>query len=609
MGGGGGPRGLKWKLLQANWAYQSRQFFETSTLHGVRYIAEKGRPYHERLLWFISTTGGLMAALVIVDSLWDKFQTSPTITGLDSDFHNWDVPFPGVTLCLQLPYNDTRIEEYITKEWPDADEERRQYYTDFLQALTNVSIDSLHYLQPFVNDTSLPQNHLRQLTYQLMSGCEAFRDCAYKQSVEEARQDCCSMLFPVYTEHGFCHAFNLNYTIDDYPGPRRTGKFHEDLIEETDARWSFAFNTEDAVNNTVSVFISSANALPGADVNPQHVWNTRVSRLMFVPRMTYTVEDAKQLSIAQRGCVFWDEIKLKVDPIYTHASCVRQCRMDKILKQCGCLPFFYDLMRTPPHTMKNMSLRIYEIHFRRRGTATSQSCSASLTTWVGTTCKSWRGSVKLLGPMNLTCSCPLGCEHTVYDMEKPHEAGGEEGGGEGEGVEVGFLSWPLTRCVLLSATSGNTFVLQSILHRKSPDGSVPGRRRFKREVLFGQVDLLVAIGTIAGLFLGFSLLSGIEIVYLFTLRAWCMMHTDREHLEELADEYDRRGKEPVDLSLRPAFVKEQQQQQADAEAAALPAPLGALGPPLWRGAAGAGAGVATMNQRNMYAYPYGQYAY
>lgn len=58
-------------------------------------------------------------------------------------------------------------------------------------------------------------------------------------------------------------------------------------------------------------------------------------------------------------------------------------------------------------------------------------------------------------------------------------------------------------------------------------------------MLFGQVDLLVAIGTIAGLFLGFSLLSGLEIVYLFTMRAWCMMHTDRQHLEELAEDYAR----------------------------------------------------------------------
>lgn len=51
--------------------------------------------------------------------------------------------------------------------------------------------------------------------------------------------------------------------------------------------------------------------------------------------------------------------------------------------------------------------------------------------------------------------------------------------------------------------------------------------RYKREVLFGWVDLLVSFGGIAGLFLGFSLLSGVEIIYYFTLRASCMIYRNR----------------------------------------------------------------------------------
>jgi Amiloride-sensitive sodium channel len=51
--------------------------------------------------------------------------------------------------------------------------------------------------------------------------------------------------------------------------------------------------------------------------------------------------------------------------------------------------------------------------------------------------------------------------------------------------------------------------------------------RYKREVLFGWVDLLVSFGGIAGLFLGFSLLSGVEIIYYFTMRAFCMLYKNR----------------------------------------------------------------------------------
>lgn len=55
--------------------------------------------------------------------------------------------------------------------------------------------------------------------------------------------------------------------------------------------------------------------------------------------------------------------------------------------------------------------------------------------------------------------------------------------------------------------------------------------RYKREVLFGWVDLLVSFGGIASLFLGFSLLSGVEIIYYFTLRACCMVYKNRVRVD------------------------------------------------------------------------------
>lgn len=73
--------------------------------------------------------------------------------------------------------------------------------------------------------------------------------------------------------------------------------------------------------------------------------------------------------------------------------------------------------------------------------------------------------------------------------------------------------------------------------------------RYKREVLFGWVDLLVSFGGIAGLFLGFSLLSGVEIIYYFSLRACCMLYKNREELYELAELKLKEPLEFIDLSL------------------------------------------------------------
>lgn len=68
-------------LLRTSLKYQTKEFFTNSTLHGVRYIAEKGRSFGEKFMWFCFVAIAAVAAFVIIGSLWEKFQTNPTITG------------------------------------------------------------------------------------------------------------------------------------------------------------------------------------------------------------------------------------------------------------------------------------------------------------------------------------------------------------------------------------------------------------------------------------------------------------------------------------------------------------------------------------------------
>lgn len=75
--------------------------------------------------------------------------------------------------------------------------------------------------------------------------------------------------------------------------------------------------------------------------------------------------------------------------------------------------------------------------------------------------------------------------------------------------------------------------------------------RYKREVLFGWVDLLVSFGGIAGLFLGFSLLSGVEIIYFFTMRACCMLYKNRDELIAIEQQQLKQPQHRYDLSLKP----------------------------------------------------------
>lgn len=82
-----------------------------------------------------------------------------------------------------------------------------------------------------------------------------------------------------------------------------------------------------------------------------------------------------------------------------------------------------------------------------------------------------------------------------------------------------FSKWLIESCFSTAETTLESFV--NIEYLTWPI------IRYKREVLFGWVDLLVSFGGIAGLFLGFSLLSGVEVIYYFTLRTCCMLYKNR----------------------------------------------------------------------------------
>lgn len=91
------------------------------------------------------------------------------------------------------------------------------------------------------------------------------------------------------------------------------------------------------------VYIFSNEEYFGADFNAQIDWaEDTLVEVRISKKNTYTTDDARQLSIGQRKCIFRDEVKLSYFPEdYTFSSCMKQCRMAKAIKLCKCNPPFY----------------------------------------------------------------------------------------------------------------------------------------------------------------------------------------------------------------------------------------------------------------------------
>ncbi|PSN38910.1 hypothetical protein C0J52_16366, partial [Blattella germanica] len=464
-------RSKTYELLKTSWSYQTQEYFDNSTLHGVRYINEDGRPTCEKFMWFCFTSVGGVVTLIIIVSLWEKFQTNPTITGLDTDFHNWDVPFPTVSLCPVQPVDPKAVDAYIEKNFPSVDEEKKKSYAEFLTQVGSISYENINKFLELKPLDGIDTSNFRKIVEEVVVKCKNFIGyCNYKGK----KIDCCQRIKPLLTEVGYCFSFNSKFAAPLTGEEDKKKDFVLEYIYETDHAWSIKMNmsikiggsdfvgdqdnsSTDATETTnIRVYLHSAHDYPVVDESPQHIWDTVILKLLFGSKETYTTDVGyKYCDLAGLQCI------AKIVGKFLHTT---------------------------------------------------------------------------------NCHCELGCSNTVYEVEKLtgelivqeektqlHKLCKEKilififllnSNGS---LEIGFVSWPMVR--------------------------------YKREVLFGWVDLLVSFGGIAGLFLGFSLLSGIEVIYYFTMRAICMVYRDKEDLLKLREEYDKAVKPPLDLRLTPTFMR------------------------------------------------------
>lgn len=221
---------------------------------------------------------------------------------------------------------------------------------------------------------------VRKTIFQLTLSCNAtLSECRYKD--EEI--DCCEHFYPVFTEHGYCFIFNGRY--NDTWNKETPLTFRHTLFE-TDRKW----NLRVVLSTPAYVFLHSFDEYSGLDFTPQVMWEDGFAAdLLISMKQTYTTDQARQLSIAQRKCIFQDEVQLKFrNDSYTFTGCMRECRMKNSINLCGCVaPFYVSQMKDLRHC-----------------SAEQLECLAR--------------NAKNITDISRCLHCELGCFNTVFEIEK-----------------------------------------------------------------------------------------------------------------------------------------------------------------------------------------------
>ncbi|XP_066902139.1 pickpocket protein 28 [Halyomorpha halys] len=179
---------LRSSLKSPALATHVRTYCDTSSIHGIRYIAESSRPFFERLLWLVILLLSFVLSGYYTIAVWEE--TPIAVDEIEGAHDNSRIPFPAVTICSNSKISSS--------------------------AALGKSKKDLHILrflcgEPFPNSNGISVNRINQTSPPFDATC----------SLDITREDqslwqrsCLELFQRVLTEQGICYSFNTYHPRD-----------------------------------------------------------------------------------------------------------------------------------------------------------------------------------------------------------------------------------------------------------------------------------------------------------------------------------------------------------------------------------------------------------
>ncbi|KAI5753622.1 hypothetical protein M8J77_001895 [Diaphorina citri] len=452
----------------------------------------------------------MMSTLYTGWRVWDNYVTSGPVTVVETTYFKYaQVAFPSVIICdvsrvewkRVLALNYSKLIDFDKRE---GDMQKiRQTIQVLLQALSVITFgdfDEFNRVRSFEKTTVplLSKVNVTQLLLEVMRPCyEVFiGECLWRYQ----RFNCCQIFELQKTEFGFCYSFNsdfselsmgpsqeietsLDSSWQDIWGvwrPRRTstrGQYSglrltvstpplQELPPDVDAKpgVKVLIGEPRAFTFGTDMIVSSGSF---GDIS---VWG---DRLYSQPRL-------RSMPLERRKCLFMDEAKSLGRQYYLRQNCKVECYEKYVHRFCNCtLQFMFPHSGYPDCTIEQLlCLNKHNPEFNQIMPSNVDKIFFS----------SNDSSTEIL-----SCDCATDCDHQMYIAE-----------------------------VTVAETSESSEeVLLDIHFRRSTCNL------YRSDLTYGWLDLLVSFGGTAGLFVGASLLSGVEIVYFLTLRLYHFWRVQR----------------------------------------------------------------------------------
>ncbi|XP_069695435.1 pickpocket protein 28-like isoform X2 [Periplaneta americana] len=490
----------------------SMEFCRSTSLHGLQYVGEEHRTITERLFWLLSFFISLIAVTYFIVQVWIKWNTNPVlVTFSEVATPVWEIPFPAITICPEVKVKSTVFsfsDAYYKENKTDEEKKKLEQskivcnnvYTIFDFEGRDVATDED---LDFIDEVALKLDEM--CSRSTWGGIES---------------DCDELFTTVLTDDGLCFSFNILASEELFRnGTVQRNQKHLNHNETLD--WDLETGYRDINAKTtfprraltsgarsgLSMFLLIMDIeqdpicsfpIDGVKVllhNPtdypivveQH-FRVPLDRDVVVgikPRVMTTSESLRSYEPERRRCYFSSERQLRHFSIYTQQNCEMECLTNYTVSECGCAAYYMP-----------------------RGQGTS-ICGAGKRECIQFAADSFTTDDDGLD----TCNCIPACTEITYDVEtsqatfKWEESMKASMKGEG-----------------LNFTMSESLKLSKVAFYYKDSQFVSSRRG----ELFGPLEFLASCGGLMGLYLGFSFLSLVEIIYFFTVRLCCNLRTNKK---------------------------------------------------------------------------------
>ncbi|KAF2903802.1 hypothetical protein ILUMI_02379 [Ignelater luminosus] len=523
----------------SNFIQNTRFYFSeycgNTSIHGLKFLGEKGRTWIEKLFWLTLLSTSLYFCISLIMKVHHKWKNSPVIvTFATEQTPIWDIPFPSVTICPEIKsqkdmYNFT---EHFLKQRKGNLSELEENKFKQMSLICSELLDFSTYSEDYVTNGSVV-DLFREVS-------PPFEDILHHAmwldlNLKGTGDDLQRIFSPVLTNEGICYSFNrldANEVFTDVV--RNYDNFN--LIDQDPSLWTleegYDKNAEldtfprrtilsgikgglDLIFVTKSKDIDflCSDAVPGYKIILNHPADVPLANKQYFrvpldqdvvaavkPNMISASNDLKQYDPEERQCYFIGEKKLKFFKMYTQQNCLLECVTNFTEYICECVGFYMPHDNSTPICGSNMieCLQHAEAHYlATEVTLKIQSAKKKP--------KKAHGKKKKKILHVEECNCLPSCASIEFETE----------------TSQSDWDWKSMLAAMNEREEQDGFLEDKHLSRLRVFFKDMQFITSERNQLYGSTDFMANCGGLLGLFTGFSFISLVEIVYYLTLRLVC----------------------------------------------------------------------------------------